>query len=134
MNVIQSGNVLHFNRLWLENPFDASLNRHLGIAFLPCCHRAGPFRLSGLREWNLIQLARQWYVRDSRWKLNQTGELFYLSQAPFEEPMVAADTKNSGAVAARKRLQAALDKLHSARGILDEGDGAGRHANRNNKK
>ena len=86
------------------------------------------------REWIFIQLARQWYVRDSGWKLNQAGELFDMSKSPFEEPMVAADTKNPTAIAARKRLQAALDKLNPAGGILDEGDGTGRHANRANKK
>ena len=64
------------------------------------------------------------------------GGLFDMSHAPFEEPKVAADTKDPAAIAARKRLQAALDKLNPAGGILDEGDGTGRHANRatNTKK
>ena len=86
------------------------------------------------REWIFIQLARQWYVREHAWKLNQAGELFDMSKAPFEEPLVSADTKNPAATAARKRLQAALDKLNPAGGIVDQGDGTGRHANNVEKK
>ena len=88
------------------------------------------------RDWIFIQLARQWYVRDARWKLNQKAELFDMSQSPFEEPLVADEASNPAAIAARKRLQAALDKLNPAGGILDQGDGTGRHANReeNRKK
>ena len=86
------------------------------------------------REWIFIQLANQWYVREHAWKLNQAGELFDMSKAPFEEPLVAADTKNPAAMAARKQLQAALDKLNPAGGIVDTGDGTGRHASRAEKK
>jgi arylsulfatase A len=82
------------------------------------------------REWIYIQLARQWYVRDSGWKLNREGELFDMGHAPFEERLVAADSKNPEAASARRRLQAALDKLNPAGGILDHGDGTGRHAGR----
>lgn len=82
------------------------------------------------RDWIFIQLARQWYVRDTRWKLNQEGALFDMSQAPFAEPQVPAGTSDSAAISARKKLQAALDKLNPASGILDDGDGTGRHANR----
>ena len=74
-----------------------------------------------------------WYVREAGWKLNQAGELFDMSDAPFEEKLVAADTKDPAAIAARKRLQPALDSLNPAGGILDEGDGTGRHANRKSK-
>jgi len=87
-------------------------------------------RKGQLREWIFIQLARQWYVRDARWKLNQQGALFDMSQAPFAEPQVPADTTSPAAIAARKKLQAALDKLNPAGGILDDGDGTGRHAKR----
>ena len=86
------------------------------------------------RDWVFIQLARMWYVRDTRWKLNQKGELFDMSRAPFEEPLVPADTKNPAAIAARKKLQAALDGLNPAGGILDDGDGSGRHANRQQRQ
>jgi arylsulfatase A len=88
------------------------------------------------RDWIFIQLARQWYVRDAKFKLNQAGELFDMRNAPFEEPLVPATAKDPAAIAARLRLQAALDKLSPASGILDTGDGTGRHANReeNRKK
>ena len=56
------------------------------------------------------------------------------SQAPFEEKPVAADSRDPAAVSARSRLQAALDQLNPAGGILDDGDGTGRHANRKNKQ
>jgi arylsulfatase A len=86
------------------------------------------------RDWIFIQLARMWYVREAGWKLNQAGELFDMSQSPFEEILVPADKENSDATAARKRLQAALDQLNPAGGILDTGDGTGRHANKAKKK
>ncbi len=86
------------------------------------------------RDSIYIQLARMWYAREAAWKLNQAGELFDMSHAPFEEPKVAADTKAPAAIAARQRLQAALDKLNPAGGILDDGDGTGRHANRETSK
>jgi arylsulfatase A len=82
------------------------------------------------RDWIFIQLAGMWYVREARWKLNQDGELFDMNGEPFTEPKVPADTKDPAAVAARQRLQATLDKLNPAGGILDDGDGTGRHANR----
>jgi arylsulfatase A len=86
------------------------------------------------REWAYSQLAKMWYTREAGWKLNQSGELYDMSDAPFTEKLVAADSTDAGAIAARKRLQAALDKLNPAGGVLDDGDGTGRHANKKNKK
>jgi arylsulfatase A len=80
------------------------------------------------RQWVFLQLANKWYTREAGWKLTQAGELFDMSDAPFSEKLVAADTKDAAAIAARKRLQAALDQLNPAGGILDDGDGSGRHA------
>jgi len=80
-----------------------------------------------------VQLANNWYVRSSEYKLNQSGELFDMSKAPFEEISVPADTKNDAAIAARKSLQAELDRLNPAGGYKDTGDGTGRHANRKKK-
>ena len=37
-------------------------------------------------------------------------------------------------MAARSKLKAALDKLNPAGGILDDGDGTGRHAGKKDKK
>jgi arylsulfatase A len=75
-----------------------------------------------------------WYTREAGWKLNQGGELYDMSKAPFEEILVPADTTDPAAIAARKRLQAALDKLNPGGGILDQGDGTGRHASKKAKK
>jgi arylsulfatase A len=86
------------------------------------------------RDWIFIELARQWYVRETGWKLNQAGELFDMCEAPFKEKLVAADTTDPAATTARKRLQGALAQLNPAGGILDEGDGTGRHANKKKKK
>ena len=83
------------------------------------------------RELNENPLARQWYVRDAKYKLNQDGKLFDMSKAPFDEPEAL---QSSEAASARRRLQAALDQLNPAGGILDTGDGTGRHAGRANRK
>jgi arylsulfatase A len=85
------------------------------------------------QRWAFNQLAKQWWVREDGWKLNQAGELFDMSDAPFSETLVAADTKDAAAIAARKRLQPVLDRLNPAGGILDQGDGTGRHANKKAK-
>ena len=86
------------------------------------------------REWIYNQLAAMWYVREAGWKLNEKGELFDMSDAPFTEKLVttAADTETSKA--ARSRLTAVLAKLNPAGGIPDSGDGTGRHANKDKKK
>jgi arylsulfatase A len=86
------------------------------------------------REWAYVQLARMWYVRDMNWKLNEKGELYDMSGAPFEEKLVPADSTDAVALAERAKLQAALDKLNPAGGILDDGDGTGRHGGKKEKK
>lgn len=80
------------------------------------------------REWVYNQLAAMWYVRDAQWKLNEKGELFDMSDAPFTEKLVTGDHP------ARKKLTAVLAKLNPAGGIPDSGDGTGRHANKKKKK
>ena len=86
------------------------------------------------REWAYVQLARMWYVRDMSWKLNEKGELYDMSGAPFEEKLVPADSTDPVALAERAKLQAALDKLNPAGGIMDDGDGTGRHGGKKEKK
>lgn len=80
------------------------------------------------RTWAFNQLARMWYVRETGWKLNEKGELFDMSGAPFEEKLVPADSKDPSARAARQRLAAVLAQLNPAGGIVDTGDPSGRHA------
>ena len=86
------------------------------------------------RQWAFNQLARQWYVREAGWKLNQAGELFDMSDAPFTEKLETSDSIDPAANAARKRLQATLDQLNPAGGVQDDGDGTGRHAGRVEKR
>ena len=86
------------------------------------------------RDWAFVELGRHWYVRNANWKLNEAGELFDMSGAPFAEPLVAADSKDEKAIAARKELQPVLNQLNPAGGIVDPGDGSGRHANKAEKK
>jgi arylsulfatase A len=81
-----------------------------------------------------VQLANNYWVRSKGWKLNQAGELFDMSKAPFEEILVPTDTKNADAIAARQSLQAELDRLNPKGGYIDKGDGTGRHANKAKKK
>jgi arylsulfatase A len=88
----------------------------------------------GPRSWVFHQLARNWYVREADWKLNQAVELFDMGDAPFVEKLVAAGSESPAARAARQRLQAALDQLNPAGGIPDTGDESGRHASNVVKK
>ena len=71
-----------------------------------------------------------WYVREAGWKLNQLGELYDMADAPFTEKLVAAGSETPAAKAARVRLAAVLATLNPAGGIVDTGDGTGRHANK----
>jgi arylsulfatase A-like enzyme len=68
------------------------------------------------RDWIFVQLGAKWYVREQGFKLTQSGELFDMSDAPFVEKPVAADSASDDAKAARARLQAVLDKLSPATG------------------
>ena len=73
------------------------------------------------RPWAYNQLANKWYVRELNWKLNESGELYDMRKAPFEEILVPADTKDAEAVAARMRLQKVLETLNPAGGKVDDG-------------
>ena len=86
------------------------------------------------REWIFIELGNKWYVREAKWKLNREGELFDMSNAPFEEKLVTNYAENKEASAAYSRLQIALKTLSPEKGILDNADGSGRHASNVNKK
>lgn len=81
-----------------------------------------------------VQLANNYYVRNVDYKLNQTGELYDMSKAPFEEILIPVDTKDPKAIDARKSLQTELDRLNPAGGYIDTGDGSGRHADKAKSK
>ena len=74
-----------------------------------------------LRDWIFVLLRHSWYDRELSWKLNQSGDLFDMKNAPFVESLVPADTKDGDALAARQRLQAILDQLNPAAGKVDPG-------------
>ena len=77
------------------------------------------------RTWAFTQLGENFHVREAGWKLNQSGQLFDMKNAPFEEISVPADSKDTAAVAARQRLSAALAELNPGAGFKGEGSGRG---------
>jgi arylsulfatase A len=93
------------------------------------CGEPGP-----QRPWIYNQLAAMWYVREAGWKLNEKGELFDMSGAPFVEKRVEESDDSTASKAARQRLTVVLAQLNPAGGIPDTGDGTGRHANRNRSR
>jgi arylsulfatase A len=68
------------------------------------------------RDWVFVQLGARWYVREQGFKLNRNGRLFDMSEAPFIQKPVSAESAGKDAQAARARLQAVLDKLSPATG------------------
>lgn len=86
------------------------------------------------REWVFVQLGAGWYVRDDQWKLNEAGALFSMTDAPFVESLVSADTTDAAAVAARKRLQSVMDDLNPAGGKKVPADRAGKAKAKGKKK
>jgi arylsulfatase A len=85
-----------------------------------------------LRDWIFVLLGHNWFDRELNWKMNQSGELFDMHQAPFAEPLVAANPENKEAAAARQRLQTVLDQLNPAAGKVDPG-GLGNQAKKKNR-
>jgi arylsulfatase A len=76
------------------------------------------------REWIFVQLGPNWYVRELAWKLNNRGELFDMTDAPFAETLAVAGQSDDAAAAARQRLQALLDKLAPDKGKTVPADAA----------
>lgn len=86
------------------------------------------------KEYIYMELGNKWYVRNAKWKLTREGELFDMSNAPFEEKLVADYANNEEANAAYKRLQTVLKEIAPEKGILDDQDGSGRHASNVEKR
>lgn len=59
-----------------------------------------------------MQLGGKWLVREQGWKMNESRELFDMSDAPFTGKPVAVDTDASRAT--RTRLAAVLAELNPA--------------------
>jgi arylsulfatase A len=68
------------------------------------------------RKWVYVELNGRSYARDARFKLTNGGELFDLSEAPYEEIPVASTTTDPAAIAARERLQEVLKEHPAAPG------------------
>ena len=81
------------------------------------------------RAWAYVQLGKHWYVREPGFKLNEAGELFDMSDAPFVEKLVTPDADTEQSKAARQRLSAALAELNPAGGKTDR-DGEGPRRNK----
>ncbi|HPU86732.1 MAG TPA: sulfatase-like hydrolase/transferase, partial [Candidatus Latescibacteria bacterium] len=88
------------------------------------------------REYAYVQLGRNWFVRNAGFKMDQSGALFDMTDAPFIEKPVAADADTEAGKAARVRLTAILAELNPAAGKSDAGGGkrAGANKRRNRAK
>jgi len=73
------------------------------------------------RDWAFVQLGAKWFVREQGWKMNQSSELFDMSDAPFIEKLVVEADDNTGSKAARARLTSVLAGLNPAAGKTDNG-------------
>ena len=85
------------------------------------------------RDWIFCELGNRWYVRSDKWKLNNSNELYDMSNAPFEEKLVTNYPNNKTANDAFIQLKKVLDNLNPAGGIIDNAGGDGRHGNKTKK-
>jgi arylsulfatase A-like enzyme len=72
------------------------------------------------REWAYVQLGPRWFVREAGFKMNEAGDLFDMSDAPFSQKPVTPDADTDASKAARARLARALADLNPAAGKTDE--------------
>lgn len=86
------------------------------------------------RSYAFVQLGANWYVRERGYKLNQSGELFDMSDAPFVEKPVAASADTAESKAARARLLAVLTELNPAGGKTDTNGDAPKQKKKNKQK
>ena len=71
------------------------------------------------RAYAYVQLGAHWFVREPGFKMNEAGELFDMSDAPFVEKPVSPQADTEQSKAARQRLSAALAELNPAGGKTD---------------
>ena len=86
------------------------------------------------REWAYVQLGAKWFVREQGWKMNESGELFDMSDAPFVEKPAPAAADTDASKAARARLTAVLAELNPAAGKTDGAGGKNNKQQRKQKK
>ncbi len=82
------------------------------------------------REWAYVQLGRKWFVRNAGFKMNEQGELFDMSDAPFVEKFMPATSDTEAGAAARQRLAEVLKELNPAAGKTDDKGGGGKGGKR----
>ncbi len=78
------------------------------------------------RDWAYVQLGAHWFVREPGFKLNEAGDLFDMSDAPFVEKLVApaADTdrakppRTTGAVLAELDPAGGQDRSRRRRSTI----------------
>jgi arylsulfatase A len=75
------------------------------------------------RTWVHTLQVNKYFVRDAAWKLRENGELYNVSDAPYAETLILPAADTAASKAARVRLQAVLDTLHSTQ------DGAVKNCN-----
>jgi arylsulfatase A len=80
------------------------------------------------RGWAYVQLGERWFVRELGYKLTEKGELFDMSDAPFVEKPIPAESDSEASKSARLRLTAALKELNPAGGKIDIDGARGRGA------
>ena len=68
------------------------------------------------REWVFVLGGDRWYGRETKWKLNNIGQLLDVSDSPYAETLVKPQDDTPESKAARARLQAVLDKLNPGKG------------------
>jgi arylsulfatase A len=71
------------------------------------------------RQWAYVQLGQRWFVREPGYKLNESGDLFDMSDAPFVEKLIPPQSDTQQSKTARQRLTAALAQLNPAAGKTD---------------
>jgi arylsulfatase A len=86
------------------------------------------------REWAYVQLGPRWFVREAGWKMNESSELFDMSDAPFVEKPVAPAADTEASKAARGRLTAVLAELNPAAGKTDGRGGKAKAAGKKMQK
>ena len=86
------------------------------------------------RDWIYVQLGKNWYVKEKVWKLNQSGELYDLKNAPFEEKLIAEGAGGPAGSEARKRLATVLAELNPQGGKVDNVPAGNNQKKKKNKK
>ncbi len=85
------------------------------------------------RSYAFVQLGAHWFVREPGYKMNEAGELFDMSDAPFVEKPVPASADTPASKAARQRLTAVLKELNPAGGKTDSAGGGAKQKKQKRK-